>query len=394
MARTAVIVGLCLLGCGQTQRDGVAASGGQGGSQGDGGDSCVGAFWKTIPPPPNARTRYGHRAAAHGVDEVVVWGGLETKLVALGTGLRISVQGTWNPIPEIGAPTPRTSHALGVIDDELLLYGGAGGSDLASLADGASLNLSDETWKDLPIAGGPAARAGAYSGGAGGRWLVWGGADVDVFTDGAAYDLSTNTWSAIADAPVQFDAESSALAQTDIGPAIFGGSHGQDLTNLGYLRFVDGGWKAFPTEGAPSPRAGASMVWARSTNELIVWGGWVMSPAPTVVADGARLSLKDWTWRPLSTEGAPEARKQHYAVALESSGGAKMVVVGGQSLEWLSTGGVYDILKDTWAPLPVDECMPPARTAATFTAFGSGTQALLWGGLAGPEKGWVLTLSP
>ncbi|MBI3200202.1 MAG: hypothetical protein HYZ29_01590 [Myxococcales bacterium] len=47
-----------------------------------------------------------------------------------------------------------------------------------------------------------------------------------------------------------------------------------------------------------------------------------------------------------------------------------------------ATGGIYDTAADVWAPLPLGDCAPPARKVATFTAFGNGTQALLWGGVS------------
>jgi hypothetical protein len=39
-----------------------------------------------------------------------------------------------------------------------------------------------------------------------------------------------------------------------------------------------------------------------------------------------------------------------------------------------------DTTTDSWEPLPLDECSPEPRSDATFTAFGDGKSALLWGG--------------
>ena len=119
--------------------------------------------------------------------------------------------------------------------------------------------------------------------------------------------------------------------------------------------------------------------------------------------DGARYSLLTDSWKPISTAGAPSARSQAYAAALGTPGlGARVVVWGGSPNDQFgstNTGGIYDVATDTWTPLPPDECRPPALNSATFTAFGNGRQALLWGGssdedLTAPEEGWLFTLEP
>ncbi len=135
------------------------------------------------------------------------------------------------------------------------------------------------------------------------------------------------------------------------------------------------------------PRASASLTWSRVTSEFIVWGG----AGGKVLGDGARYSLAG-IWKPMSNANAPGPRWGHLAVML----GAKLVVFGGSaSLEDLANGGIYDTATDTWEPLPLDECAPEPLAFASFTAFGDGKSALLWGGFTpdlAVEQGWLFKL--
>src|SRR5436309_1813865 len=68
----------------------------------------------------------------------------------------------------------------------------------------------------------------------------------------------------------------------------------------------EGTWTLLSTEGAPSPRLGASSVW--TGHEWLVWGGTGPGATPfddgVRLADGARYDPMSDAWTPMSTAGA------------------------------------------------------------------------------------------
>lgn len=383
--------------CGQTSHDS-AGTGGAGGSSGAGGAptfDCVGEHWKRLAPPPGSTLRSRHGAVAWHDHEVLVWGGQSTKPgLMLGTGWRVRADGTVSPLPAAGAPSPRGAHAFDVLGDRLLVWGG-NGPPTGHLGDGAWLDLVTDQWSPLPSTTellGP--RHSHAFGVVGHRWLVWGGLSDGVpQANGAVWDPATDSWSATPDAPVETWTSVASLAQggPEVGPVVLGVTKYDTRYGYGYDAGSDQWW-TMASEGAPSARSQANLTWSRASKELLVWGGFPTSG--TMLNDGARYSLAG-TWTPMSTENAPGPRAGHYAAMV----GSKLVVFGGSTGEVLdsATGGIYDVTSDTWAPLPLGDCAPPPRSSATFTAFGNGTQALLWGGVSPGDElpgeyGWLFTL--
>ena len=385
------------MACGQTSRDNGNAGGGGTGAAGSGGTAgaiaieCAGKHWTRLAPPPGATVRQWHPAVAWRSDQILIWGGTaEHGNVRLGTGWRVFSDGSVHALPVAGAPQPRSGHVLDVIDDRLVVWGGTGAVEM--LDDGGWLALNTDEWSPLSNAAGLLGpRHTPMSGVVGGRWLVWGGVGGDgPETDGAFWHPDGDSWSAVIDAPAAaWLGEPPALARggPEVGPAVFVGSLG-GAPNLGYgFDPSSESWWTMPSEGAPSPRGGASLTWSRVTSEFIVWGG----AGGKVLGDGARYSLAG-IWKPMSNTNAPSARTGHGALML----GAKFVVFGGSpGLIKLGDGGIYDTATDTWEPLPLDECAPEPRSQASFTAFGDGKSALLWGGFTPDlpvEQGWLFKL--
>jgi hypothetical protein len=393
----ALLAAAAAMACGQTSRDNGNAGGGGTGAAGSGGTAgaiaieCAGKHWTRLAPPPGATVRHGHPAVAWRSDQILIWGGGSNGPGSrLGTGWRVFSDGSVHALPVAGAPQPRSAHALDVIDDRLVVWGGDGVGE--KLDDGGWLALNTDEWSPLSNAGGLLGpRHTPLSGVVGGRWLVWSGyGDDGPETDGAFWHPDGNSWSAVIDAPsAAWIGEPPALARggPKVGPAVFVGSLG-GTPNLGYGFDPNSeSWWTMPSEGAPSPRTSASLTWSRVTSEFIVWGG----AGGKVLGDGARYSLAG-IWKPMSNANAPGPRWGHLAVML----GAKLVVFGGSaSLEDLANGGIYDTATDTWEPLPLDECAPEPLAFASFTAFGDGKSALLWGGFTpdlAVEQGWLFKL--
>jgi hypothetical protein len=134
-------------------------------------------------------------------------------------------------------------------------------------------------------------------------------------------------------------------------------------------------WKPITTSGAPSARFGVSVVW--TGDRMIVWGGY--SPGNVFPNSGSRYDPKTDTWSP--TAGAPQARADHAAVWT----GTRMLVWGGYTSAPdvdpdLNTGGIYDPVANSWAPMSTAGAAFKRHTPA---AVWTGDRMVIWGGLAG-----------
>lgn len=400
--RATVLCAMPLIACGATTHDPAGAGGEAGGTA-----TCVGAHWQHIPPPPAPVTRIFHGAAAS-TDEVVIWGGgLHND--RLDTGYRIRSDGSLLPTPMAGAPSGRRPGAAGMLGSTFVIWGGS--TTTQTVGDGKKLNLGAVAWDPISVTGAPTPRSSPWSAElANGLAVVGGGDPEGLVSDGGVYRPAMDTWTKLPDLPEKmqgaaFCAILDGFSSVGDGLVIHGGyESGSGYIDHGYVYSVlFPKWEPLPAAGAPSARAGHTIVLSTSTNEVVVWGG--AGPLGRL-NDGARLSLMDWKWQPLSTVGAPSARAYHRAVMLVLPSGSKMVVFGGTGPgeQTVNDGGVYDLSTDTWQPLPMDECAPPPFLAGfTFTAFGSGKKALVWGGHdpnsepwpgEWPEQGWILSLSP
>ena len=98
---------------------------------------------------------------------------------------------------------------------------------------------------------------------------------------------------------------------------------------------------------------------------MLVWGG--AGDGGQDWGDGARYNPSTDQWTPITTNGAPQGRVEHYAVWT----GSKMIVWGGGILTGtanvnssLNTGGRYDPSTDQWLGLQTDGAPPATVTAA------------------------------
>lgn len=407
MTRLWLLAALAVLGCG----------GKVGPDSGSGGSACTGPHWTRVPPPAGAGDRGAHSAEAWGSDQIAIWGGrgdsdphtgASTPLVS---GWHVRSNGEVLPIPTAGAPSPRSGAAFAVLGDRLFSWGGMDPGGTEYLTDGFQLDLGTGVWSPMSTQGQLAPRHSPVTGRAGSSLLLWGGYGGDatktpsgVFPDGALYDPETGVWNKLDGEPLELRVGPYQNPVAQAGEHVAALANSDSSVELHYFLPSEQRWVGASTAGAPSSRSGAVLVYLAATGELFVWSGSSDGGGPTS-NDGARYSLSADSWQPVSTAGAPSARSLAYGVALTTpEAGTKVVVWGGEptgQLEPTNTGGIYDVATDTWAPLPLDECSPPPLygAAATFTAFGNGRQALLWGG-ASPdepgmrEQGWVFTLEP
>ena len=129
-------------------------------------------------------------------------------------------------------------------------------------------------------------------------------------------------------------------------------------------------WTPTNTVGAPSARDSHTAVWTGS--KMVIWGGYVGSPA--FLDSGAVYDSGTDTWAPTGMTGAPSARMDHTAVWT----GSKMIIWGGSADTFLNSGAVYDPATDTWTPTSTVGA-PSAR--AIHSAVWTGSKMIVWGGL-------------
>ena len=114
-------------------------------------------------------------------------------------------------------------------------------------------------------------------------------------------------------------------------------------------------WRSMSTDGAPDGRRDAIVIWTGS--ELYVWGGIGDGGRDSAgSSDGARYVLATDSWHSMSTEGAPSPRFDGVGVWTGSelivwSGNTGRVDDAGCS-SYAPDGGRYDPESDSWTALP------------------------------------------
>jgi hypothetical protein len=329
----------------QTSSGGAAASGGVGDRGGLGGATSSGGS-------------LGGSAAKGG--SVGATGGASVAANA-GPSCPEMTRGTWLPIASSDAPTPRTNEWVIPTDDGMLVWGGLGVNSMGAATapyfdNGAIYHLCDDSWSPMSSAGAPASLTaqithtvppGTWTGG---ELIVWGGigspAIVTGYPEGAA-PLAGSL----------FDARSNS-------------------------------WKDMNHSGEPTARDEEARVW--TGKELLIWGGVAQSGDRSWAnhQDGALFDPASNSWRPMSTDGAPEGR----ALALPNQyvwTGTQFIVWGGlrfdsgtgfdPALVPLASGGIYDVASDSWTTIAAQG----APTHGSAEVFWTGSKLLVLGILDG-----------
>jgi len=129
-------------------------------------------------------------------------------------------------------------------------------------------------------------------------------------------------------------------------------------------------WTTMSTDSAPEARRDHSAVW--TGNLMVIWGGYDdNSSSFRILGDGARYDPLTDTWRPLPMEGAP--LPQVYSTAVWT--GREMIVWGGYVPQ--KNGGRYDPIADRWSPVSTNSA-PRGRYG--HTAVWTGSKMIVWGG--------------
>ncbi len=342
--------------------------------------------------------RYNHTAVWTGT-EMIVWGGQESGSTITNTGGRYNPStDTWIQLA-VPAPTARAFHTAIWTGTKMIVWGGfiTGQQAYVSASNtGGTYNPSSDSWGFTPIGTNvPGARYYHTAVWTGAEMIVWGGfgSALTYLNTGGRYNPTTDSWaltSTGANVPTARQYHTAIWAGGAVNRMIvWGGCGNTAYPSTGCLYADTGGrydpaldtWTATSIAGAPAARGGHTAVWADTTGEMIVWGGWDDATS-AYFNTGAKYNPSSDTWTATSTgANAPTARLFHSAVW---AGGAtnRMIVWGGYDggSVSLNTGAVYDPSTNSWTNATSTLNAPAGRE--THPAVWTGTEMVVWGGWA------------
>lgn len=254
---------------------------------------------------------------------------------------------TWRAMSTVGAPSPRSYLATIWTGTEFIVWGGMGPiatwpQRTALYNDGDRYNPATATWRPMSTAGAPSPRMDAKDVWTGSKLIVWGGDDF--------------------------------ATPSPFSPAMAGGIY-DPVTDT---------WRPLPPSGL-SQRGGSTVVW--TGKELLVWGGYMATPAPTgdglswsSRSDGARYNPATNAWTPMATTGAPDGRYPGIWAGKELLVWSASDEIDQIGQHWPGRPGArYDPATNTWHPMSAVGAPPSTATTAVWT----GKELLVWGGNTG-----------
>jgi N-acetylneuraminic acid mutarotase len=329
--------------------------------------------WKAMSTNGAPLPREGHSTVWTG-NSMIVWGGTSNNLSNLNDGgIYTPASDQWTLIPTNGAPTPRQSPAAAWTGNSMIIWGGWGPG---YAIEGAIYNPTTNSWTSMTTNGAPDPAGTAVW--TGSEMVVWGG------TTAARYNPAADAWTPVTTdgAPVPRSGPTAIWTGNEM--IVWGGWAYEWIPYVEVGEALNSGGRYNPTGagttyGAPEARADHTAVWTGS--EMIVWGGLFFDGLyDRYFNDGGRYNAAANTWIPMATNGAPLARGYHTAVWT----GSEMIIWGGWTSATnpsaslpLNDGGCYDPAAYTWTPVTTNGA-PAARKL--HTAVWTGNEMIVWGG--------------
>jgi N-acetylneuraminic acid mutarotase len=299
------------------------------------------------------------------------------------------------------APYPRYNHTAVWTGSDMIIWGGQYTELLSGVlydtlrGDGGRYNPAAKAWTAVATANAPAARTSHNAVWTGTNMIVWGGLDGDnhKLNDGGRYNPTTDTWLPITTTGAPSARDWHTVVWTGSEMIVWGGS-----ASMSGSSFNDGGrynpttdtWTPVSTAGAPAARKWHTAVWTGS--EMIVWGGGGVTGFDHGFSnDGGRYNPTTDTWTPVSTAGAPTARWLHTAVWT----GSEMVICfgtgnGSSSTVNLYPSGRYNPAADAWTAGSTTEPQIGIASGSGTKVVWTGSAMVYWGG-SGMRLGSSLT---
>jgi N-acetylneuraminic acid mutarotase len=345
------------------------------------GINCTDNTWSQTGCPLDARNQ--HTAIWTGT-EMIVWGGS-----CVGGYFRDGCRynpatDTWTPTSIIGAPAGRLGHSAVWTGTEMIVWGGYDGT--RQIGSGGRYNPATDTWASTsPVNTLINARWLHTAVWTGSRMIIWGGGDgTPTFSaQGVSYDPGADAWNAISTTNAPAGRYQHTAVWANGVMVIWGGTSN---TGSGCCLYNTGGrydpvadsWTATATTGAPDPRALHAAIWTGSV--MIVWGGDAWTGSAQYFKTGGLYDPVADTWAPMSIVGAPDGRITFSAVWLQD----RMVVWGGYNASgYLGTGGCYNPGDDTW--VSVSSINAPSNRQS-HSAVAAGNEMVVFGGYDGSNS--------
>jgi N-acetylneuraminic acid mutarotase len=346
------------------------------------------SLWRQQSPSPLAG-RVGHTAIWTG-NKMLVWGGNcgndnpdnpPPKTWFSDGAFYDPVTKSWSAISTNGALVGREEFSTVWTGANMIIWGGFLYNGVYNyFNDGASYNVTSNTWTALSTNGAPLARYYHSAVWSGSEMIIWGGMFSDSsgfqthpLNDGYRYNPISNTWSLINANGAPTPRAQQVAVWTGSEMLIWGGLGGPGMT----VWYSDGArynpaldkWSPITSTNAPGPRSRHTAVWTGS--EMIAWGGWSGGP-PDIT--GGRYNPQSDKWSATDILFAPSYRQDHTAVWT----GREMIVWGGRYNGVINDGGSYDPSSDTWLPVTNAPRAPLGRV--NHTAVWAGTEMIIFGG--------------
>jgi N-acetylneuraminic acid mutarotase len=328
--------------------------------------------WTSTSPAIVPEGRRNHTAVwADGPGVMIVWGGINSSFISLGTGGRYDPGlDTWTPTSTADAPAVTTGHSAVWTGNQMVVWGGYSGGYLNT---GGRYDPVLELWTPTNTSGAPTARYQHTAVWTGSQMLVWGGTDGGFLNSGGRYDPATNSWAAMSTVNAPTGRTGHTAVWTGNRMVVWGGGAGGGPVQPtgGLYNPATDTWAATSTTNAPPARSAHTAIWSGSV--MIVWGGF---NGGSYFDSGGRYDPAVDTWLTTSLNNVPPMRYRHTAVWT----GTRMLIWGGYDGTYLSSGGIYDPGSDSWTLLSPAGAPGPRRD---HTAVWTGHVMVVWGGFDG-----------
>ncbi len=155
--------------------------------------------WHKLPEAHGLAPRHNTPAVWTG-QEMILWGGsawIGSNGYTYNTGGRYDpARDRWTLIPTNAAPRPRTKHAALWTGTELIVWGGVHYSDGEYFNDGARFDPVAGRWTPLPQTGAPSPRSAYLAAWSGTEAIFWGGMTTnnECFNNGARFNPTSGQW--------------------------------------------------------------------------------------------------------------------------------------------------------------------------------------------------------
>jgi len=310
--------------------------------------------------------RYRHAAIWDGA-RMIIWGG-DDGLSWDSGGRYDPVADTWTPTSRGSAPEARGLHGAVWTGSEMIVWGGLPYLHWGVFASGGRYDPLTDAWTPTTLVGAPTARRMPFAFWTGKYVLIY-SSYLDGENTGGRYDPVADIWLPLStfESPAPWTSYPTA---TWAGKRMFIIGYRDNFTQqvAAFYNPESDVWTPISLAGAPDIWLRGTVVWTGT--RAILFGGSNGSDGGEP-GTGTMFDPATGTWRPISQQGAPAPRVDHFAFWT----GTRMLVWGGS---WTNTGGLYDPVADRWEPM-TGVGAPEARRSES--AVWTGDRLIVWGGL-------------